>query len=129
MLPAEKPSAVSGLYGSTCDDKLLACLPRLIGPDEVRWGGILCNSQQCRLTSKLLQVCDIRPSQRLAVGLCQIISQLVLPAVLLAALYCLQSVGTVLPEVADLLGLGHDVVVAPGSGDNAMSALGSGVTQ
>jgi sugar (pentulose or hexulose) kinase len=31
--------------------------------------------------------------------------------------------------VADLLGLGHDVVVAPGSGDNAMSALGSGITQ
>lgn len=40
-----------------------------------------------------------------------------------------ESVGTVLPEVADLLGLGHDVVVAPGSGDNAMSALGSGITQ
>ncbi|WIA42348.1 hypothetical protein OEZ86_008359 [Tetradesmus obliquus] len=55
------------------DDKLAACLPRIIGPDE--------------------------------------------------------SVGTVLPEVADLLGLGHDVVVAPGSGDNAMSALGSGITQ
>eukprot|EP00879_Flechtneria_rotunda_P029505 GHRR01031916.1.p1 GENE.GHRR01031916.1~~GHRR01031916.1.p1 ORF type:complete len:257 (+),score=71.33 GHRR01031916.1:765-1535(+) len=33
------------------------------------------------------------------------------------------------PEVAELLGLGPDVVVAPGSGDNAMSALGAGITR
>ncbi|KAF6263983.1 hypothetical protein COO60DRAFT_266329 [Scenedesmus sp. NREL 46B-D3] len=62
-----------GRLAAMIDDRLLACLPRILGPDE--------------------------------------------------------SVGNVLPEVADLLGLGHDVVVAPGSGDNAMSALGSGITQ
>ena len=40
-----------------------------------------------------------------------------------------QVVGTVRPEVAELLGLGPEVQVAPGSGDNAMSALGAGITQ
>jgi xylulokinase len=38
-------------------------------------------------------------------------------------------VGTLLPEVAQQLGLPPDVVVGPGSGDNACSALGSGVAQ
>ena len=35
-------------------------------------------------------------------------------------------VGTLRPEVAESLGLSKDVQVAPGSGDNQMSALGSG---
>ena len=38
----------------------------------------------------------------------------------------LQVVGTLRPEVAESLGLSKDVQVAPGSGDNQMSALGSG---
>jgi xylulokinase len=44
-------------------------------------------------------------------------------------LNCLQVVGEVCPEVAQQLGLGPGVLVSPGSGDNAMSALGSGITQ
>jgi xylulokinase len=41
----------------------------------------------------------------------------------------LQAVGEVLPEVAAELGLSPGVLVSPGSGDNAMSALGAGITQ
>eukprot|EP00198_Chlamydomonas_reinhardtii_P011700 XP_001701037.1 predicted protein [Chlamydomonas reinhardtii] len=37
-----------------------------------------------------------------------------------------QAIGTVRPEVAAQLGLPPGVLVAPGSGDNAMSALGAG---
>ncbi|KIY93667.1 xylulose kinase [Monoraphidium neglectum] len=40
-----------------------------------------------------------------------------------------EAVGTLRPEAAAELGLGPDVLVSPGSGDNAMSALGSGVTR
>jgi xylulokinase len=40
-----------------------------------------------------------------------------------------QVVGTLRPEAAAALGLGTDVIVAPGSGDNAISALGAGVTR
>jgi xylulokinase len=40
-----------------------------------------------------------------------------------------QAVGEVLPEVAAQLGLPPGVLVAPGSGDNAMSALGAGITR
>lgn len=36
--------------------------------------------------------------------------------------------GTLRPEAAAALGLPATAVVSPGSGDNAMSALGSGVT-
>ncbi|KAI8467892.1 MAG: Xylulokinase [Monoraphidium minutum] len=39
-----------------------------------------------------------------------------------------EAIGTLRPEVAAELGLPEGVVVAPGSGDNAMSALGSGAT-
>jgi sugar (pentulose or hexulose) kinase len=41
----------------------------------------------------------------------------------------LQAVGEVCPAVAQELGLGPGVTVSPGSGDNAMSALGAGITQ
>lgn len=42
-------------------------------------------------------------------------------------LYCnVQVVGTIRSEVAHELGLSGDVQVAPGSGDNQMSALGAG---
>lgn len=37
-----------------------------------------------------------------------------------------QALGSLLPGVARELGLSEDVVVSPGSGDNAMSALGAG---
>lgn len=40
-----------------------------------------------------------------------------------------EAVGTLRWEVADELGLSPDVVVAPGSGDNACSALGAGVSR
>lgn len=37
-----------------------------------------------------------------------------------------ESVGTVLPEIADILGISHDVKVAAGAGDNAAAAVGTG---
>ncbi len=37
-----------------------------------------------------------------------------------------ESVGTVLPEIADALGIPHDVKVAAGAGDNAAAAVGTG---
>ncbi len=37
-----------------------------------------------------------------------------------------ESVGTVLPEIADKLGIPHSVVVAAGAGDNAAAAVGTG---
>ncbi len=37
-----------------------------------------------------------------------------------------QCVGTVLPEIADLLGIPHTVKVAAGAGDNAAAAVGTG---
>jgi xylulokinase len=40
-----------------------------------------------------------------------------------------QVVGTLRPEVAAQLGLGLGVQVAPGGGDNAMSALGAGAVR
>ena len=40
-----------------------------------------------------------------------------------------QVVGTLKSDVAEQLGLGTDVIVAPGSGDNQMSALGAGAVQ
>ncbi len=41
----------------------------------------------------------------------------------------MQVVGTLKSDVAEQLGLGTDVIVAPGSGDNQMSALGAGAVQ
>ena len=41
----------------------------------------------------------------------------------------LQVVGKLRPEIAEELGLSPDVVVAPGSGDNQMSALGAGAVK
>ena len=38
-----------------------------------------------------------------------------------------QVVGTVLPKIADALGLGHNVKVVAGAGDNAAAAVGTGV--
>lgn len=38
-------------------------------------------------------------------------------------------IGTVTPDVAETLGLPPRVLVAPGSGDNMMSALGSGAVE
>ena len=38
-----------------------------------------------------------------------------------------QCIGTVKPEIADRLGIGHDVKVAAGAGDNAAAAVGTGV--
>ena len=38
----------------------------------------------------------------------------------------LDTVGPISPEIADRFGLKQDVVVAPGSGDNMMAALGAG---
>jgi len=40
-----------------------------------------------------------------------------------------QVVGTLKADVAEKLGLGTDVIVAPGSGDNQMSALGAGAVE
>ena len=37
-----------------------------------------------------------------------------------------EKVGTVLPEVADELGISHSVIVAAGAGDNAAAAIGTG---
>ena len=37
-----------------------------------------------------------------------------------------EAVGKVLPEIADELGLSHDVIVAAGAGDNAAAAVGTG---
>ncbi|MCD7751389.1 MAG: xylulokinase [Lachnospiraceae bacterium] len=37
-----------------------------------------------------------------------------------------EKIGCVRPEIADRLGLGHDVVVAAGAGDNAAAAVGTG---
>ncbi len=37
-----------------------------------------------------------------------------------------EKIGCVKPEIADQLGLGHDVVVAAGAGDNAAAAVGTG---
>lgn len=45
----------------------------------------------------------------------------------LAACYeSYESVGTVLPEIADELGIPHNVLVAAGAGDNAAAAVGTG---
>ena len=41
----------------------------------------------------------------------------------------LQVVGKLRSEVAEQLGLDTDVIVAPGSGDNQMSALGAGAVK
>ena len=41
----------------------------------------------------------------------------------------LQVIGQVRPEIAQQLGLAEGVAVAPGSGDNQMSALGAGAVQ
>ena len=41
----------------------------------------------------------------------------------------LQIVGKLRSDVAEQLGLGTDVIVAPGSGDNQMSALGAGAVK
>ena len=41
----------------------------------------------------------------------------------------MQSVGTLREEIAQELGLSSGVSVAPGSGDNQMSALGAGAVQ
>ena len=41
----------------------------------------------------------------------------------------MQVIGTLQAHVAEKLGLGTDVVVAPGSGDNQMSALGAGAVR
>lgn len=46
-----------------------------------------------------------------------------------ATLPPLQAVGTLTEAAATALGLDVGVVVAPGSGDNAMSALGAGVAR
>lgn len=40
-----------------------------------------------------------------------------------------QAVGTLRPDVAAELGLPPEVIVAPGGGDNAMAALGSGAVR
>lgn len=37
-----------------------------------------------------------------------------------------ESVGTIFPEIADILGIPHDVKVAAGAGDNAAAAVGTG---
>ena len=42
---------------------------------------------------------------------------------------CPQIVGHLRPEVAKELGLTEEVAVAPGSGDNQMSALGAGAVK
>lgn len=49
-------------------------------------------------------------------------------ACLLCCVY-LQAAGELCPAVAQELGLRPGVIVSPGSGDNAMSALGAGITQ
>lgn len=46
-----------------------------------------------------------------------------------AHLACVQVVGHLQRSAALELGLSTDVIVAPGSGDNAMSALGAGVVR
>lgn len=40
-----------------------------------------------------------------------------------------QVAGKLRPDIAEQLGLGTDVIVAPGSGDNQMSALGAGAVK
>ena len=45
------------------------------------------------------------------------------------AVFCAQIVGHLRPEIARELGLTGDVAVAPGSGDNQMSALGAGAVK
>ena len=45
------------------------------------------------------------------------------------AVSCAQIVGHIRPEIAQELGLTGDVAVAPGSGDNQMSALGAGAVK
>ena len=45
------------------------------------------------------------------------------------AICCVQIVGHLRPEIARELGLAGDVAVAPGSGDNQMSALGAGAVK
>lgn len=41
----------------------------------------------------------------------------------------MQVVGRLKADVAEQFGLGSDVIVAPGSGDNQMSALGAGAVK
>ena len=48
---------------------------------------------------------------------------------LLNSTCCMQIVGHLRPEVAKELGLTEEVAVAPGSGDNQMSALGAGAVK
>ncbi len=51
------------------------------------------------------------------------------PSLWLSSTSCLQIVGHLRPEVAKELGLTEEVAVAPGSGDNQMSALGAGAVK
>lgn len=46
-----------------------------------------------------------------------------------AAAAAVQAIGKLQPEAAAQLGLPAGVPVAPGSGDNMMSALGAGITR
>ena len=59
-------------------------------------------------SKEMCEICDVKPSQ-------------------LATVYeSYEKVGVLLPEIADELGLPHNVVVAAGAGDNAAAAVGTG---
>lgn len=89
------------------DPKLAECLPELIGPnDRGQWGGA--------------------PRWLLAVTSLSVLPHSCNSHVLACFLHALASqyaVGTLRPEAAEVLGLPTGVIVSPGSGDNACSAL------
>ncbi|KAF8057263.1 xylB [Scenedesmus sp. PABB004] len=91
------------------DEQLLGWLPPILGPDEAR------QRQRRRGRRGRRGAAPRSGCPRLALTA--------------RAAARAQAVGVVRPEVAAQLGLGGDVLVSPGSGDNAMAALGAGISQ
>lgn len=113
------------------DERLASCLPPLIGAREASIRQTQPNRSlpHCMASVQRCfgwQAWEWRPE---APPAClqpfSALQHVVPPSCLTAA----QTVGTLRPEVAAELGLPPEVVVAPGGGDNAMAALGSGAVR
>lgn len=97
-------------------ERLPGSLPELIGPQEVRRAPAAAHQP---LLGQAAMQCGSAASR----------CPLSFPVFCRHRLLLPQVVGTLRPEVAAQLGLPGDVQVAPGGGDNAMSALGAGAVR
>ncbi len=71
-------------------------------------GMLLFDVEHRKWSAEMCELCSVRPEQ-------------------LAKIYeSYETVGTLLPQVAETLGLGTNVIVAAGAGDNAAAAVGTG---